>query len=46
VLETSSSQTDESYAYDANGNRTGGGYQTGFNNQLATDGAYTYCYDA
>jgi RHS repeat-associated protein len=39
-------QTDESYTYDANGNRTGAGYQTGFNNQLATDGAYTYRYDA
>jgi RHS repeat-associated protein len=39
------SQTDEAYTYDANGNRTNGGYQTGTNNQLLTDGHYTYQYD-
>jgi hypothetical protein len=28
--------------YDANGNRTNSGYQTGTNNQLLSDGVYTY----
>jgi RHS repeat-associated protein len=45
VLETSSSQTDESYAYDENGNRTMAGYDTGTNNQLESDGTYNYAYD-
>ncbi|GIW93059.1 MAG: hypothetical protein KatS3mg110_1100 [Pirellulaceae bacterium] len=39
-------QTDEAYQYDANGNRTGGGYVTGSNNQLLEDGTYRYEYDA
>jgi RHS repeat-associated protein len=38
-------QTDEAYSYDANGNRTSGGSGTGTNNQLLTDGTYTYEYD-
>ena len=38
-------QTDESYAYDANGNRTMTGYTTGTNNQLTNDGTYSYEYD-
>jgi RHS repeat-associated protein len=38
-------QTDESYTYDANGNRTGGGYSLGTNNQLSSDGTYNYTYD-
>ncbi len=38
-------QTDEDYSYDANGNRTNAGYQTGQNNQLLSDGTYTYTYD-
>jgi RHS repeat-associated protein len=38
-------QTDESYSYDANGNRTMTGYQTGTNNRLTNDGTYTYQYD-
>jgi RHS repeat-associated protein len=37
--------SDENYAYDANGNRTGGGYSTGDNNQLLSDGTYNYTYD-
>jgi RHS repeat-associated protein len=37
--------TDESYTYDENGNRTGGGYDTDPNNQLASDGTYNYTYD-
>jgi len=39
-------QADESYSYDANGNRTMAGYQTGTNNQLLSDGTYNYQYDA
>ena len=39
-------QTDESYTYDANGNRTNTGYSTGTNNQLQSDGTYDYEYDA
>jgi RHS repeat-associated protein len=38
-------QTDEAYSYDANGNRTSGGSGTGTNNQLLTDGTYNYEYD-
>ena len=40
-----SSQGDESYTYDENGNRTNPGYQTGQNNQLQSDGTYDYTYD-
>jgi RHS repeat-associated protein len=32
-------QTDEAYSYDANGNRISAGYGTGTNNRLLTDGA-------
>jgi RHS repeat-associated protein len=38
-------QTDESYTYDANGNRTMAGYSTGTNNRLLDDGTHTYTYD-
>ena len=38
-------QVDEAYSYDANGNRTNGGYGTGTNNRLLTDGVYNYSYD-
>ena len=38
-------QTDESHVYDANGNRTGGGYTTGTNNLTTADGTYAYQYD-
>ena len=41
--------TDESYTYDANGNRVvanGDVYTTGDNNELTSDGNYTYTYDA
>ncbi|UBF30104.1 hypothetical protein K9N68_38650 (plasmid) [Kovacikia minuta CCNUW1] len=37
--------SDEGYSYDANGNRTNSGYQTGTNNQLSSDGVYNYTYD-
>jgi YD repeat-containing protein len=36
---------DESYAYDANGNRTTAGHSTGTDNRLQSDGVYTYTYD-
>jgi RHS repeat-associated protein len=39
-------QSDEGYNYDANGNRTTTGYETGANNQLLSDGTFTYQYDA
>ncbi|GAC1460231.1 MAG: hypothetical protein NVS2B14_02100 [Chamaesiphon sp.] len=35
----------EAYNYDANGNRTNTGYQTGVDNQLLSDGKYNYSYD-
>ena len=38
-------QTDESYTYNANGNRTNTGYTTGTNNQVTSDGTYNYMYD-
>ncbi len=38
-------QTNESYSYDNNGNRTMTGYQTGADNRLTNDGTYTYQYD-
>src|SRR5262245_31690109 len=34
------------YSYDANGNRTMTGYQTGTGNQMTSDGTWTYSYDA
>jgi RHS repeat-associated protein len=40
-----SGQTDEAYQYDANGNRTNSGYQTGTNNQMLSDGQFSYEYD-
>ena len=42
-------QTDESYAYDENGNRVtanGSTYVTGDDNRLLSDGTYRYLYDA
>lgn len=38
--------TDESYTYDANGNRDDANYDVDPNNQMATDGIYTFTYDA
>src|SRR5262249_42997262 len=34
------------YSYDANGNRTMTGYQTGTGNRLTNDGTWTYTYDS
>jgi RHS repeat-associated protein len=39
-------QGNEAYAYDATGNRTNTGYQTGAHNRLLQDGIYSYQYDA
>jgi RHS repeat-associated protein len=41
-----SPQSDESYSYDATGNRTDGGYTNTTNNRTTADGTYTYEYDA
>jgi RHS repeat-associated protein len=38
-------QTDETYTYDSNGNRTITGYTTGDHNRLTSDGTYNYTYD-
>jgi YD repeat-containing protein len=38
-------QTDESYTYDDNGNRTNAGYVTGVNNRLLEDNKFRYEYD-
>ena len=38
--------TGAAYSYDSNGYRTDAGYRTGTDNQLTTDGTYTYAYDA
>jgi RHS repeat-associated protein len=48
---TQAGLTDESFTYDANGNRVssvahGSGYQTGPGNRLLTDGTFNYQYDA
>jgi RHS repeat-associated protein len=43
---TPTAGADETYSYDANGNRTNTGYQTGADNRLLSDGTYTYAYDA
>jgi RHS repeat-associated protein len=42
---TYSGQSNETYGYDLNGNRTNAGYQTTTNNRLQTDGTYNYTYD-
>jgi len=38
-------QTDETHAWDANGNPTGGSFTVGTNNRLLSDGVYDYEYD-
>ena len=35
----------ESFSYDSNGNRDASGQTTAANNELASDGTYTYAYD-
>jgi YD repeat-containing protein len=49
AADRSGSSNDESYQYDENGNRetaNGASYTTGLNNQLTSDGVFTYTYDA
>jgi RHS repeat-associated protein len=41
-----SEQSDEAYAYDANGNRLGESYVVGPNNQVLSDAVYDYEHDA
>ena len=43
---THSYQSNETYTFDNNGNRTMSGYQTGTDNRLTNDGTYSYTYDA
>ena len=38
-------QTDETYTYDSNGNRTISGYATADHNRLTSDGTWNYTYD-
>jgi len=38
-------QADENYVYDDDGNRINNGYTVGPNNQMTSDGTYTYLYD-
>ncbi len=40
-----SSQTDETYGYDANGNRNTSGYTTASNNRTTAGQGFTYTYD-
>jgi RHS repeat-associated protein len=42
---TSSAEPQESYAYDANGNREGTGLVVGPGNQILSDGSFNYSYD-
>lgn len=41
----SGTSQDESFAFDANGNRSGGSYQTAAFNRTTNDGTFTYKYD-
>jgi RHS repeat-associated protein len=43
---THAAQSNESYQYDLNGNRTNAGVQTGPDNRLLSDGVFNYTYDA
>ncbi|MFO0954225.1 MAG: hypothetical protein U0835_24320 [Isosphaeraceae bacterium] len=45
VTHTNGSFANESFGYDANGNRNTTGYSTGTGNRLSGDGTYTYTYD-
>ena len=45
VTHTNSSYANESFGYDANGNRNTAGYSTTTNNELSSDGTYTFAYD-
>ena len=45
LIAVTGGQANESYSYDANGNRTNAGYVTGADNRLLSDGVYRYEYD-
>jgi RHS repeat-associated protein len=45
VTHTNTSFANESFGYDANGNRDTTGYSTGTGNRLSGDGTYNYAYD-
>ena len=45
VAHTNGSFAGESFGYDANGNRNTTGYDTPTDNELTSDGTYTYSYD-
>ena len=45
VTHSDTSFANETFSYDANGNRTMTGYSTGTGNELTSDGTYTYTYD-
>jgi RHS repeat-associated protein len=40
-----STQADETFTYDASGNRTSGGVVVGADNRIASDGTFSYSYD-
>jgi RHS repeat-associated protein len=44
-VQTVTGAAGEAYTYDLNGNRTNGGYTTGVDNRLTSDGTYSYQYD-
>ena len=46
VTHTDTSFANESFSYDANGNRNSTGYTTGTGNELTSDGTYDYTFDA
>jgi RHS repeat-associated protein len=45
VAHTNGAFANESFGYDANGNRNTTGYSTGTGNRLSSDGTYSYGYD-
>ncbi|WP_406698435.1 hypothetical protein V5E97_06150 [Singulisphaera sp. Ch08] len=45
MTHTNGTFVNESFDYDANGNRNTSGYATGTGNQQTSDGTYTYAYD-
>jgi len=45
VTHANGSFANESFGYDPNGNRNSSGDATGTNNELSTDGTYSYAYD-
>lgn len=46
LIDVDRTSFDESFDWDANGNREDGSYDSAANNRMTTDGTYTYEYDA